>query len=286
VAKQATNTLTSVAIVIAAIILAATFTSVPVLATASAATNGNILGMSGTVEIKNSGSDLWRPLASSDIVQAGDTVMTGANGLLLLKVSSTGKILLSEETNVTFSDSDLTASNLLSGQIEPVGLETVAHGHHHLRLFIGKIWAFLQSENGGQDSYDAAIGTNTAIGIRGTEFTATAYENGTANVMVVDGVIAVQDNTSNSTVTLQANQMVTVPNVPGGLSQQDLSQRVETVNLNSSDRWWDEPVTTFTASSTNLAVYVVVTAVVVAVFVAAVSVLYISSRKRKAKTVS
>ena len=79
--------------------------------------------------------------------------------------------------------------------------------------------------------------------------------------------------------------MVTVPNVPGGLSQQDMLQGVGTVNLNSTDRWWEEPVTTFTASSTNLAMYVV-GAAVVAVVVAGASVLYIRNRKRKADSVS
>ena len=168
----------------------------------------------------------------------------------------------------------------------PVGFQTVAGGHHHhLKLIIGKIWAELQSLTGGSgDSYDADIGDNAAIGIRGTEFTATAYENGTANVMVLEGVVEVQDNTSNSTVSLQANQMVTVPNVPGGLSQQDMLQRVGTVNPNSTDRWWEEPITAFTTSSTNLAVYVV-GAVVVAVVVAGALVLYIRSRKHKAKSI-
>ncbi len=209
-------------------------------------------------------------------------VMTGPDSLLLIKFSSAGEILLGEETNVTYSDS---ASALLSGQIVPVGFQTDAGGHHHhLRLIIGKIWAELQSLIGGSgDSYDADIGANAVIGIRGTEFTATAYENGTANVMVLEGVVEVQDSTSNSTVSLQANQMVTVPNVPGGLNQQDMSQGVGTVNLNSTDNWWEEPVATFTPSSTNnLAVYVV-GAAVAAVVVASASILYIRNRKRKAK---
>ena len=92
--------------------------------------------------------------------------------------------------------------------------------------------------------------------------------------MVLEGVVEVQDNTSNSTVSLQANQMVTVPNVPGGLSQQDMLQGVGTVNLNSTDRWWEEPVTTFTASSTNLAVYVVGAAVVAVVVASAIDLVY------------
>ena len=273
------------ALIMAAIILTAAFISVPVHA---ASNPGTVLGMSGTVDIRKSGDNEWRPLVSSDTIVSGDSVMTGSDGLLLIGFSSAGKILLGEETNLTFSDSSassLAVSNLHSGQIQSVGYQFEAGGHHHhLRIYLGKIWAALQSLTGGSDSYDAIIGSNAVIGVRGTEFTATAYENGTANVMVIDGVVEVQDSTSNSTVTLQNNQMVTVPNVPGGISQQDMLQRVETINLNSTDKWWAEPVTAFTPSSTNISLYVV-GVVVIAVVVAGISVFYIRSRKRKAKSI-
>ena len=71
------------------------------------------------------GANEWRPLVHSDTIEPGDTVITGSDGLLLIKFSSAGKILLGEETNVTYSD---TASSLLSGQIVPVGFQTVAGG--------------------------------------------------------------------------------------------------------------------------------------------------------------
>ena len=108
------------------------------------------------------------------------------------------------------------------------------------------------------------------------------HENGAANVMVLEGMVEVQDNTSNSIVSLQANQMITVPNVPGGLSQRDMLRREETVNPNSTDRWWDEPITAFTTSSTNLAAYVI-GAAVAAVAVAGTLVLYVRTRKHKSK---
>ena len=100
----------SVALIMAAIIVAAAFTSVPVRATVingSTAIPGTILGMSGTVEIRTSGNNEWRPLVHSDTIEPGDMVMTGSDGLLLIKFSSAGKILLGEETNVTYSDSTL-----------------------------------------------------------------------------------------------------------------------------------------------------------------------------------
>lgn len=278
----------SLALILAGIIVAAAFTPIPVHA---ASNPGTVLGMSGTAEISKSGDSEWRPLVSSDTIVSGDSVMTGSDGLLLIGFSSAGKILLSEETNLTFSDSStssLAVSNLPSGQIQFVGYQLDAGGHHshHLRLYIGKIWSYIQSVTGGSaEEWAADIGATAVAGIRGTEFTATAYENGTANVMVINGVVEVQDSISNSSVLLQANQMVTVPNVSGGLSQQDMLQRVGTMNPNSVDRWWDEPVTTFTASSTNLAVYVV-GAAVVAVVVACASILYIRNRKRKAKSIS
>jgi hypothetical protein len=103
--------------------------------------------------------------------------------------------------------------------------------------------------------------------------------------MVIEGLVEVQDLASNSTVSLQANQTITVPNVPGGLGEQDMLQGVEPVNANSTGAWWQEPLTALTPSSTTpssttLAVYVV-GAVVVAVVVSGALVLYIRRRKVK-----
>ena len=249
-----------------AIIVAATFASILAL---TPAVNGSteqpitIQGMSGTVEISTNGIE-WTPLVPSDTISLGDSVRTGTNSVLLIQFSG-GKIVLGQNTNVTYTD--------------PHGL------HHILLLLLGIIWADLQSATGGSDSYEADLGSNVAVGVRGTEFTATVYENGTANVMVIEGSVEVQDLTSNSTVLLQANQMITVL---GGLSQQDMSQAVETVNPNSTVAWWEEspigPIATLTPSSTlsttTLAVYVV-GAVVVVVVVAGALVLYIRRRKVK-----
>ena len=256
------------AIIIIAVMLAAAFTSVPTRATAvngSTADPGTILGMSGTVKISTNGGNEWRPLVPSDTIRSGDMVMTGSDGLLLIEFPSAGKVLLGEETNFTYSD---------PGR------------HHHLYLWLGYLYANLGINLAlGSDAYEADLGANVAVGVRGTEFTATVYENGTANVMVIEGVVEVQDLTSNSTVSLQANQTITVPNVPGGLGEQDMLQGVETVNANSTGAWWQEPLTALTPSSTTpssttLAVYVV-GAVVVAVVVAGALVLYIRRRKVK-----
>src|SRR5208283_5071402 len=248
----------------AAIIVAAAFTSIPALAPA---VNGSteqpitIQGMSGTVEISTNGGNEWTPLVPSDTISLGDTIMTGPNSVLLIQFSG-GKILLGQNTNVTYTDP------------------------HHLRrllLLLGIIWANVQSATGGSDNWEADIGVTAVVGVRGTEFTAAAYENGSANVMVIEGLVEVQDVASNSTVLLQANQTITDS---GGLSQQDMSQAVETVN--STVAWWEEssigPIATLapssTLSTTTLAEYVVV-AVVVAVVAAGALVLYIRRRKVK-----
>ena len=259
----------SVALIMAAIIVAAAFTSIPALAPA---VNGSteqpitIQGISGTVEISTNGGIEWRPLVPSDTISTGDTIMTGPSSVLLVQFSG-GKILLGQNTNVTYID---------------------PHHHHLLLLLLGILWADIQSATGGSDDWEADIGDSAVAGIRGTEFTAAAYENGSANVMVIEGLVEVQDVASNSTVLLQANQTVTDS---GGLSQQDMSQAVETVN--SPVAWWEEssigPIATLapssTFSTTTLAMYVVVAAVV-AVVAAGASVFYIRNRKRKSKGIS
>ena len=219
----------------------------------------------GTVEISINGGNDWTPLVPSIVptISSGDIIMTGSDGLLLALFSG-GKILLGENTNFTYVDP----------------------GHHHYaKLLLGIMWAELQSLTGGSDEIEADIGPNAVVGVRGTEFTATAYENGTANVMVLEGLIDVQDLASNSTVSLQANQTITVPNVSGGLSGQELLQGVETVNPNSTGTWWKEPLAALTPSSTTLGTTTIVVyvggVVVVAVVVAGALVLYIRRRNVK-----
>jgi hypothetical protein len=253
------------ALIIAAVIVAAAFTSIPALAPA---VNGSteqpitVQRVSGTVQISSNGGIEWTPLVPSDTISLGDTIMTGPNSVLLIQFSG-GKIVLGQNTNVTYKD--------------PHGL------HHLLYLLFGKLWANIQSATGGSDNWDAEIGVTAVVGVRGTEFTAAAYENGTANVLVIEGLVEVQDLASNSTALLQANQTITDS---GGLTQQDMSQAVETVS--STVAWWEEssigPIATLapssTLSTTTLAEYVVVV-VVVAVVVAGALVLYIRRRKVK-----
>src|SRR5208283_3682000 len=164
----------AVALIIAAVIAAAAFTSIPALAPA---VNGSteqpitIQGMSGTVEISTNGGNEWTPLVPSDTISLGDTIMTGPNSVLLIQFSG-GKILFGQNTNVTYTDP------------------------HHLRrllLLLGIIWADVQSATGGSDNWEADIGVTAVVGVRGTEFTAAAYENGSANVMVIEGLVEVQD---------------------------------------------------------------------------------------------
>ena len=222
-------------------------------------------------------------------------VMTGSDGQLLVGLAGVGQVRFGEETNFTTSESGFTVeSSSTNSSSDPSGvtrcnLHLGLHlgGHCHLfELLVGSMWASIQEVVGGSDVYETNIGSSCAVGIRGTEFTATAYGNGTSNVMVLNGLVEVQDLASNSTVSLQANQMVTVPNVSGGLSEQNMSQRVATVNPNSIDRWWETPLAT---TSTTLAplqqllqpTALEVGAVVVAVVVAAASVLYVRSRKGK-----
>lgn len=278
-------TATTGALIIAALMVSAAFTFISTTATTvngSTADPATIIGMSGTVEIEVNGSNEWRPLVPSDIIRPGDMVMTGANGQLLIGLGNVGQIRFGEQTNFTTSVSDYTGSD------PPVsGANPACHLHlglhyggrcHVLKLVIGSLWASIQEALGGSDAYETSIGDSAAVGIRGTEFTATAYENGTANVTMLDGLVEVQDLASNSTVSLQANQTITIPSVSGGLSEQDLTQRVSTVNPNSIDRWWETPITT--PSSTLLQSMYVVGAVVAAAAVAA-GVLVLYTRRKK-----
>ncbi len=261
------------ALVLTAIIVAAAFTFIPAFVPAvhAAEIPVTIVGMSGTVEITTDGSN-WRPLVSSDTISSGDSVMTGSDGLLLVQFSSgsqiLGKILLGENTNITYID---------------------PHHHHRLQILLGILWASVQSATGGSDDFEADIGDTAVAGIRGTELTAAAYGNGTANVMVIEGLVEVQDVTSNSTVSLQTNQTITVPYTSGGLSQQEMSQAVETVNPTANGAWWEQtslgPIATITPSSTTfpittLAIYLVA---VVAVAVTVTGALVVYTRRRKAK---
>ncbi len=96
----------SMALIMAAIIVAAAFTSIPALAPA---VNGSteqpitVQRVSGTVQISSNGGIEWAPLVPSDTISLGDTIMTGPNSVLLIQFSG-GEIVFDQNTTVAYND--------------------------------------------------------------------------------------------------------------------------------------------------------------------------------------
>jgi hypothetical protein len=190
---------------------------------ATSSGNISILTISGTVKIETKGSNQYRPLVLSDIVGPGDTIMTGDDGGVTFSLPNGGGLIkLGPSSSFIVVGGSGTVSNFY--------------------LWLGKIWTNLF---GGPNPFTVNTLNVAVIGVRGIEFAVTAYENGTTTVMALDGLVEVQDLASNSTVSLQANQTISVPNVPGGLSEQDLQSDVSSFNPASINQWWTNTVQEF-----------------------------------------
>ncbi len=111
-----------------------------------------------------------------------------------------------------------------------------------------------------------------------TEFTVNVAKDGATTVTVLNGSVTVMDLTSRNGVLLGANKQLTIPKTLGGLSQQDMLQRVATIDVKTLERWW-EPTSTPSALPTKIPT--VNAGIVVLLFVIIACVSIMCKRKRK-----
>ena len=120
-----------------------------------------------------------------------------------------------------------------------------------------------------------------AIAGGNTEYTVSVTADGTTTVQVLDGPVYFMDPVSNNTITVNTNQMLTLPAAQqNGFTTQELQSDVSSLNSTSVNHWWTQASTStsiLNAPMNMSLMFAVVAIVIVAVAAVAASIV----RKRK-----
>lgn len=147
---------------------------------------GTFSAITGLVEIRRSQAKPWLPAQVDMPVYFGDTIRSGADG--------EGEIVLSDDSLLKINPNTQLAINTIISPVEK---------KNSVLLFFGRIWNKISGKALQRKSFE--VQTPTAVcGVRGTEFTTAAYEDGTMLVQVGSGHVQIDNDTSNTT--LSANQ--------------------------------------------------------------------------------
>ena len=116
-----------------------------------------------------------------------------------------------------------------------------------------------------------------------TEYTVSVSEDGTTTVQVIDGPVYFLDPVSNSTLTVESNQELTLPPAQaGGFTQTELQGDVSALDSSSVNHWWTQ-ASSGGLSLTGFLSLSVIAAVIVAVVAIIVVVAVVTSVMRKRK---
>ena len=118
-----------------------------------------------------------------------------------------------------------------------------------------------------------------------TEYTVDVSSDGTTTVQVLEGPVIFMDPVTNNTVTVNTNEVLTLPPAQqSGFSSQDLQSDVSTLDSASVNHWWTQSQSSTSALSlggfVNMSLIITVVAVVVVVVLAGVGATVL--RKRRA----
>ena len=146
---------------------------------------------------------------------------------------------------------------LILGETLPIALTgaAVVEGSLLLGSGIAYIQEQLSPQEGTCDVRPVQVPQGLVMGA-GTDYVVTV-SNGTTTIQVIDGSVIFVDQYTNSSITVQANQMLMLPSgVPTGFSNLDLQSHISAYDASSINQWWI-PIATatpmiVTASPTNL----------------------------------
>jgi hypothetical protein len=133
----------------------------------------------------------------------------------------------------------------------------------------------------------------------GTDYVVTVDSTGSTTIQVIDGSVIFVDQYTNSSITIAANQMLTLPEgVQTGFTGQDLQSDVSAFDASSINQWWVEtaatpsptiatviptPTTVSAVDNSVLSNPMILAAIIVAVIVVIVVVLALVSRKKQSR---
>jgi hypothetical protein len=171
---------------------------------------------------------------------------------------------------------------LLLGETLPAALAAgiVVEGVLLLPTGIAYIQERLSSQSGTYDVRPVEVPQGLAMG-DGTNYVVTVNDSATT-IQVLSGSVIFVDRYTNNSVTIEPNQMLTLPSGQlNGFSEQDLQSDLSSFNTASINEWW-APTTTSSSSLTDIVLGFFVIAIIIAVvgIAAAVAVRGRNRRKR------
>jgi hypothetical protein len=136
---------------------------------------------------------------------------------------------------------------LLLGETLPIALTgaAVVEGTLLLGTGIAYIHEQLSPQEGTCDVRPIQVPQGLVMG-SGTDYVVTVSDQSTT-IQVIDGSVIFVDQNTNSTITVTANQMLTLPlGVAAGFSQQDLQGKVSAFDASQINQWWTQTAATVT----------------------------------------
>ena len=129
----------------------------------------------------------------------------------------------------------------------------------------------------------------------GTDYVVTV-SNGTTTIQVIDGSVIFVDQYTNSSITVQANQLLMLPSgVPTGFSNLDLQSHISAYDASSINQWWipiatatpmivtASPTNSVTSDNTNLLSQPTFLAPLILVIVFVVAAVFLSVRRKQTR---
>jgi Tol biopolymer transport system component len=176
----------------------------------------SVTGTSGIVEIFKAQEGTWENAVVGTDLENGDGVRTGSNSQAKVGFYEGNYLILGSDGSFT-----------VEGVEEPT-IWDLLKGKYYFLINVLRQWG---------KKFEVRTPT-IVVADRGTEFTVEVAEDNATTVTVFEGMVDVQDRNSGSNATIATNQTLTVPNVPGGLTPQEMSALVTEVNPSSTYRWW------------------------------------------------
>ena len=141
-----------------------------------------VVDMRGTVEVRPPSTSDFHAAARGDQADEGSRVRTGPSSEATLRFSDGSQVKVSERSSMLVSHVSNRRKRARSVVV----------------LFCGRLWAKI-TKHGGEAAFDVAT-PNAVAGVRGTQFTTTVADDGSARVQVDEGTVAVSNDDKSKSV--------------------------------------------------------------------------------------
>jgi hypothetical protein len=194
--------------------------------TAITTPSSTLKDVSGAVEVysRRLGEPGWAAYKDGAVLNGsslmpGNRISTGANGRVTLEMADGETITLGPDTMII---------------MDWFG------GNRRIIVDLGKIRYWHRKATAPNVGATETSVDDVVLGGKGTEYTLEVDTARIITVMVIEGAVSVTDTRNENSITLIANQRLSIPKTQTGFSQQDMLGRVKYLPPDSIDRWWEK----------------------------------------------